>query len=99
MSLAQIGQTIRQARKIKQLSQADLAASLSMSRATLSGIENGTVSEIGIRKVQAICTALGLALVAQDKDKRPTLQQLMKEQQREQQHSQQKDTQQERSNA
>jgi hypothetical protein len=51
-----------------------------MSRATVSGIEKGTVSEIGIRKVLSVCAALGLELVAQEKPRRPTLQQLMKEQ-------------------
>jgi transcriptional regulator with XRE-family HTH domain len=51
-----------------------------MSRATISGIENGTVPEIGIRKILAICAALGLELLAQERTKRPTLQQLMQEQ-------------------
>jgi transcriptional regulator with XRE-family HTH domain len=51
-----------------------------MSRATVSGIENGTVPEIGIRKVLSLCTALGIELVAQEKTRRPTLQQLLQEQ-------------------
>ena len=51
-----------------------------MSRATISGIENGTVSEIGIRKMLTLCAALGIELVAQKKTRRPTLQQLMQEQ-------------------
>jgi hypothetical protein len=50
-----------------------------MSRATISGIENGTVGEIGIRKILSLCAALGLVLLAQEKTTRPTLQQLMKE--------------------
>ena len=49
-----------------------------MSRATISGIEKGTLSEIGIRKVFSICDALGLELLVQQKSKRPTLQQLLK---------------------
>ena len=79
MDLIEIGGLIRQARKTSKQSQADLARHLGMSRATLSGIENGTVAEIGIRKVLAICTALGLELVAQPLGKRPTLAQLMQE--------------------
>ncbi len=81
MSMEEIGQRIRQARKSRKLSQSDLAQQLGMSRATISGIENGTVREIGIRKIMAICAALGLALLAQEKSRRPTLQQLMQEQQ------------------
>ena len=80
MNLDEIGQVIRQARKNSQLSQATLAKQLGMSRATLSGIENGTVPEVGIRKILSICAALGTELIAQPKTKRPTLQQLMKEQ-------------------
>lgn len=79
MDFNQISQSLKQARKGKKLSQAGLAQQLGMSRATISGIENGTVAEIGIRKVLAICAALGVELVAQQKTRRPTLQQLMRE--------------------
>lgn len=80
MDLDQIGQRICNARKGRKLSQGMLAQQLGMGRATISGIENGTVSEIGIRKILSICAALGLELVAQERSKRPTLQQLMQEQ-------------------
>ena len=80
MDLLEIGQLIRKTRKNRKLSQGDLGQQLGMSRATISGIENATVHEIGIRKVLCICAALGLELVAQEKTKRPTLQQLMREQ-------------------
>jgi transcriptional regulator with XRE-family HTH domain len=80
MELDEIGQLIHKARKNRKLSQASLAAQLGMSRATISGIENGAVPEIGIRKILSICAALGLELLAQDKSKRPTLQQLMRAQ-------------------
>lgn len=80
MTLQDIGQTIARTRKRKKITQASLAASLGMSRATVSGIENGTVPEIGIRKVLLLCTALGIELVAQEKTRRPTLQQLLQEQ-------------------
>ncbi|MBL5980578.1 helix-turn-helix domain-containing protein [Comamonas sp. NyZ500] len=82
MDLDKIGQHICLARKSRKLSQASLGQQLGMSRATISGIENGTVPEIGIRKVLSLCAALGLELVAQEKTRRPTLQQLLKEQQR-----------------
>ena len=80
MHFDEIGQLIRTARKKSKMSQRDLAAMLGMSRATISGIENGTIHEIGIRKIVAICTALGLGLFVQEKTRRPTLQQLLKEQ-------------------
>lgn len=80
MDLKDIGQIIGSARKRRKLTQSSLGAQLGMSRATLSGIENGTVPEIGIRKILTICAALGIELVAQEKGRRPTLQQLMKEQ-------------------
>jgi HTH-type transcriptional regulator/antitoxin HipB len=80
MTLQDIGQTIARTRKRQKITQASLAASLGMSRATVSGIENGTVPEIGIRKVLSLCTALGIELVAQEKTRRPTLQQLLQEQ-------------------
>jgi len=55
------------------LTQAALAAQLHMSRATISAVENGTVSEIGVRKLMALCTAVGLTLEATVISERPTL--------------------------
>lgn len=80
MNLNEIGQLICKARKNKKLSQERLGQQLGMSRATISGIENGTIAEIGIRKVMSLCTSLGLEFLVQEKTKRPTLQQLIKDQ-------------------
>jgi HTH-type transcriptional regulator / antitoxin HipB len=80
MYLDEIGQKICKARKSKSISQENLANQLGMSRSTISGIEKGTIPEIGIRKVMSICNALGLELLVQEKKKRPTLQQLLREQ-------------------
>jgi HTH-type transcriptional regulator/antitoxin HipB len=80
MELDEIGQLVYKARKSRKLSQGSLGAQLGMSRATISGIENGTVAEIGIRKILTLCAALGLELLAQERTKRPTLQQLMQDQ-------------------
>lgn len=79
MELNEIGQLIREARKRRKLSQESLGQQLGMSRATISAIENGTVPEIGIRKILSICAALGLEILAQEKTQRPTLQQLLKD--------------------
>jgi HTH-type transcriptional regulator/antitoxin HipB len=82
MDLFEIGQVIRAKRKnVAKLSQEKAGAALGMSRSTISGIETGTIDEIGLRKFMALCTSLGLEVVVQEKRQRPTLQQLRKENQ------------------
>jgi transcriptional regulator with XRE-family HTH domain len=78
--LLNIGAAIAAARHAAGRSQADLARGLGMSRATISGIENGTVQEIGVRKLMSLCASLGLELIARPKGRRPTLQELRVEQ-------------------
>ena len=51
-----------------------------MSRATVSAIENGTVSEFGVRKLMSLCASLGLELNVAPRGKRPTLLELREEQ-------------------
>ena len=79
MEFFDIGLLIATARKKNGLTQAELACKLGMSRATLSGVENGTINEIGIRKILLILLTLGLDIQIQEKTSRPTLQQLLKE--------------------
>ena len=62
MDLSQIGKRLREARTATGRSQEEVARPLGMSRATISAIENGTVNEIGTRKLMALCAALGLEL-------------------------------------
>jgi HTH-type transcriptional regulator / antitoxin HipB len=76
MDIVELGNALRNARRENGLSQARLATSLGMSRATISGIENGSIAEIGIRKVAALCAAVGLELTVQAQPRRPTLQEL-----------------------
>jgi len=71
-----IGITVRTARKQKGLSQATLAASLHMSRATISAIENGTFNELGARKIASVCAAVGLEISVTARSPYPTYQQL-----------------------
>ncbi len=78
--LEAIGASVAAARRSVGRSQADLAHALGMSRATISGIENGTVQEIGVRKLIALCSAVGLELIVRPKGRRPTLQELRIEQ-------------------
>jgi HTH-type transcriptional regulator/antitoxin HipB len=79
MTLQEIGSALRSARIASKRTQVELAQSLGMSRATVSAIENGTVSEIGVRKIIALATALGLELSIGPRRARPTLQQLREE--------------------
>jgi len=79
MNLGEIGAVLRKARKDRELSQSQVAKTLGMSRATISGIENGTVGEIGVRKLIALATSLGIELSASSRRGRPTLQELPEE--------------------
>lgn len=80
MDIQEIGQKLREARKSLRRTQAEVAAPLGMSRATVSAIENGTVSEIGVRKLMALCASLGLALSVAPRGQRPTFIELREEQ-------------------
>lgn len=79
MEFNDIGTALRTARKASKQTQAQLAQLLGMSRATISAIENGTVTEIGVRKLMALAAALGLELSIGPRRRRPTLQELRDE--------------------
>jgi transcriptional regulator with XRE-family HTH domain len=79
MNLQQIGIVLREARNASGKTQQEVAKSLGMSRATISAIENGSVSEIGVRKLMALCAALGLSIHVSAPEKRPTLFELREE--------------------
>ncbi|WP_095185514.1 helix-turn-helix transcriptional regulator [Pseudomonas sp. Irchel 3H9] len=71
-----LGALIKDLRKAAGLSQSQLAERHGMSRATISGIENNTIPEVGIRKVAAILEGLGYELTATPKRRRKTLDEL-----------------------
>lgn len=74
-----LGQLIKSLRKERRLTQQMLAEQYGMSRATISGIENNTLPEIGIRKVEAILNGFGYELTAAPRQtSRPTLDSLQK---------------------
>ncbi|EJN33520.1 putative transcriptional regulator [Pseudomonas sp. GM78] len=74
-----LGELIRSLRKEQKLSQQALGKQYGMSRSTISGIENNTISEIGLRKVEAILNGFGYELIAVPRQtKRPTLDSLKK---------------------
>ncbi len=74
--LFQIGKTICRERKQRKISQSVLAGLLGMSRSTISQIENGTVQDIGVRKLIRILEALDLELRVRPAGSPPTLDEL-----------------------
>ena len=80
--LFKIGQSIRQERIKHRMSQEKLSALLGMSRATISQIENGTVREIGFRKLIRILDVFDLELVVRPAGAPPTLEELQREQEK-----------------
>lgn len=77
--LFDIGKKIREARKSRKITQAELAKNLGMSRTTIGQIENGTVQEIGVRKLIRLLDFLGLELRVRPAGKPPTLEELRNE--------------------
>jgi transcriptional regulator with XRE-family HTH domain len=62
MRLREIGNRIRSERRRKGLTQARLAEEAGLSRATLNGLEKGTIRELGFHKLDAFLGILGLEL-------------------------------------
>lgn len=79
MLLANLGPLIKEARRKARLSQAELAAPLGMSRATISAIEGGRCEEIGFVKLAALLERLGLELTVASRAVRPTIDELRSE--------------------
>ena len=77
--LFSIGKQIRQARKSRKVTQAELAKALGMSRTTIGQIENGAVREIGVRKLIRVLEYLGLELRVRPTGSPPTLEELREE--------------------
>ena len=77
-----IAKEIRETRKKRKVSQATLAKALGMSRTTIGQIENGTVQEIGVRKLIRILEYLGLELRVRQAGSPPTLDELREEEKR-----------------
>lgn len=74
--LLEIGEEIRRVRKLRKITQQQIADDLGMSRATISQLEAGSVQEIGIRKVIRILDYLGLELRVRKAGIPPTLDEL-----------------------
>lgn len=80
MDLFEIGELIRSRRKELKLTQEMLAKRVGVSRRTITQLELGQVSDLGIRKVMAILGALGYELHAEKiRTLRPTLDELQEQ--------------------
>jgi HTH-type transcriptional regulator / antitoxin HipB len=79
MQLANLGPLLKEARRNAGLSQAELAAPLGMSRATISAIESGRCEEIGFAKLAALLDSVGLELTVTPRAARPTIDHLRSE--------------------
>jgi transcriptional regulator with XRE-family HTH domain len=78
--LPSIAEQVVSRRKAMGLSQTGLARKARISRATLDALENGRLGELGYTKIVNILTALGLELkVHEANTRRPTLEELMSE--------------------
>ncbi len=80
LTLSSIGEVIAIKRKAMGLSQTALAEKARVSRATLDGLENGRIGELGYAKITNILAALGLELKLQEASaRRPALEEIMNE--------------------
>lgn len=74
--LQDIGYQIRQVRKARGLTLAQIGAALGMSRTTIGQIETGVVQEVGVRKLIRILEFLDLELRVRPAGQPPTLEEL-----------------------
>jgi transcriptional regulator with XRE-family HTH domain len=80
LTLSSIGEEIAAKRRKLGLTQAELARSASVSRATLDALENGRSGELGFAKITRLLSVLGLGLKLQESGtQRPTLDELLEE--------------------
>lgn len=73
MNFSEAGILIREARRKAGVTQDALAKRLRMSRSTISQVENGVISELGVRKLAQICERLGLEVIVRPRNPRLTL--------------------------
>ncbi len=76
MDLREFGAYIAKLRKAKKVSQEQLSCDLGISRATISSLENGISSDVGIKKTLQILDYLGFELTCKEKSPFPTFEEL-----------------------
>jgi transcriptional regulator with XRE-family HTH domain len=63
MDVTELGRQVALVRRRQQLSQTELGAAVGLSRQTISALERGDISDLGVRKVLRLLEALDLTLV------------------------------------
>ena len=63
MDVAELGRQVALVRRQRKLSQTELATAVGLSRQTISSLERGDISDLGLRKVLRLLEALDLTLV------------------------------------
>jgi transcriptional regulator with XRE-family HTH domain len=79
MTLKTLGKEIQKRRKEKGWSQDNLEKYSSITKRTISKIENGFIDEVGIKKVETILDLLGYELTLREKARPKTLEELQNE--------------------
>jgi len=81
MNMYDIGQEIFKARKEKRWSQQKLADVSGISRSSISLIESGSVTDLGLRRVINLCNVLGLEVTVSPKGSPKSLNDMKQEEQ------------------
>jgi len=76
LTLNELGNEIKRLRKEKKWSQNDLEEYSSITKRTISKIENGFLDEVGIKKVETLLDLLGLEFSLRPKGRPKTLEEL-----------------------
>lgn len=79
MTLVELGIEIKTLRKKKKWSQDDLEQYSSITKRTISKIENGFIDEVGIKKVETILDLLDMEFSLRPKGRPKTLEELQDE--------------------
>ncbi len=79
MQLYDLGENIKQLRKTKGWSQAELEQYSGITKRTISKMENGFIEEVGIKKVETILDLLGMEFSLRPKGRPKTLEELQDE--------------------
>jgi len=76
MDYKEFGKEIALLRKQQKISQEQLSKDLHISRATISGLENGRASDVGLKKILQIIDYFGYELSLNEKSAFPTFEEL-----------------------
>ena len=79
MTLKELGKEIRILRKVRKYSQDDMEQYSSITKRTISKIENGFIEEVGIKKVEMILDLLDMEISLRPKGRPKTLEELQDE--------------------